>query len=413
MTTSNTCVKWAPLLMAATMFTAVCSPAFAAETLGEAVSEGDIIFNVRLRYEHVDQDGVAEDASALTLRTRLGFETAELANTKFLIEFEHVTDLGVDDYNSTTNGKGMYPVIADPDTTELNRVQLTFTGVEDTTVVLGRQRVILNNARFIGNVGFRQNEQTFDAFKVTNTSLGPVALTYIYIDKVQRIFGDDHPVGEFESDSHVAQADVPTPVGALSGYALLLDFDNAPALSRATYGARLSGKTEIAEGVDLAYVVEFANQSDYGSNTGDIDLNYIHGQAMFSNGSASGGFGVEVLEGDGAVGFATPLATLHAFQGWADVFLTTPPDGVRDLYARGGYAFDAGLFGGRRLSTAVVYHDFSSDDGDLDYGSEIDVVATLAINSRVSVQLKAAAFDGATGGPSDRTKLWFATTVNF
>ena len=38
----------------------------------------------------------------------------------------------------------------------------------------------------------------------------------------------------------------------------------------------------------------------------------------------------ESLEGNGARGFSTPLATLHAFQGWADVFLNTPADGVDD-----------------------------------------------------------------------------------
>jgi len=410
MSTSKECVKWTPLLMAATMFTAVCSPAFAAETVVEAIEEGDLIFNARLRYEHVSQDGFAEDADALTLRTRLGFETGEIWNTKFLIEFEHVTDVGVDDYNSTTNGQGMFPVIADPDTTELNRAQFTYTGIEDTSVTVGRQRVILNNARFIGNVGFRQNEQTFDAIKVTNASLGPVALTYLYIDKVHRIFGDDHPLGEFDSNSHVVQADVPTPIGNLSGYALLLDFDNAAAMSRATYGARLSGSTTISDGVDLTYVAEFATQSDYGDNTGSFDLSYLHGQAMVASGPLSGGVGFEVLEGDGSVGFATPLATLHAFQGWADVFLTTPANGVRDVYGRIGYAFDVG---GRRLSTNLVYHDFTSDNGDINYGSEFDAVASLALTDHVALQLKAARFNGANGGPADRDKVWLAITVSY
>ena len=35
--------------------------------------------------------------------------------------------------------------------------------------------------------------------------------------------------------------------------------------------------------------------------------------------------------------FQTLLATLHKFQGWADKFLTTPPNGIRDLYGSAGY----------------------------------------------------------------------------
>src|SRR5690606_27715787 len=124
---------------------------------------GDLIFDARLRYESVDQDGLPENANALTLRTRLGYETPDWHGLKLLVEGENVTAL-VEDYNSSTNGKLRYPVVPDPETTELNRLQISFTGDKGEAVV-GRQRIILVNARFVGNVGFRQNEQTFDAVK--------------------------------------------------------------------------------------------------------------------------------------------------------------------------------------------------------------------------------------------------------
>ena len=66
------------------------------------------------------------------------------------------------DYNSTTNGKTTYPAVADPETYEINRLQLTNTRIPMTTVTLGRQRIVLDDQRFVGNVGWRQNEQTFD-----------------------------------------------------------------------------------------------------------------------------------------------------------------------------------------------------------------------------------------------------------
>ena len=87
----------------------------------------------------------------------------------------------------------MYPVVADPEITELNRLQLAYTGVEDATFTVGRQRVILGDARYVGNVGFRQNEQTFDAVRATISAIENVTINYLYLDRVHRILGDDHP----------------------------------------------------------------------------------------------------------------------------------------------------------------------------------------------------------------------------
>ena len=61
-----------------------------------------------------------------------------------------------------------YPVVADPESYEINRLQLTNTSIIDTTITLGRQRIVLDDHRFVGNVGWRQNEQTFDALRVVN-----------------------------------------------------------------------------------------------------------------------------------------------------------------------------------------------------------------------------------------------------
>ena len=150
-----------------------------------------LILDARLRYETVAQDGLSKDAQAVTLRTRLGYETPAFHGFKVLVEGENVTALS-DRYNSSTNGKTAYPLVTDPETTELNRAQVSWTGTHGEAVV-GRQRLILNNARFVGNVGFRQNEQTFDAAKLVYRPSPTVSVTYAYIDKVHRIFGEDRP----------------------------------------------------------------------------------------------------------------------------------------------------------------------------------------------------------------------------
>ncbi|MBK8545616.1 MAG: hypothetical protein IPL62_20060 [Caulobacteraceae bacterium] len=117
--------------------------------------------------------------------------------------------------------------------------------------------------------------------------------------------------------------------------------------------------------------------------------------------------GGERLEGDGVRGFSTPLATLHAFQGWADVFLATPPDGVRDLYA--GVSYSTRPWPAQQpVVFNVVAHDFTDDGGSADFGSELNASVRLSLNERVSLEAKAATFEGEDPRFADRTKIWFA-----
>lgn len=377
---------------------ALAAPGFAHAAEGQ----GDWIVDARLRYEFVDQAGFADEAQALTLRTRLGYETPAWKGFKALVEGETVTALS-DRYNSTTNGEAGYPVVLDPEATEINRAQVSWAG-EKASVAVGRQRIILGNARFVGNVGFRQNEQTFDAarasFKVNPTT----TLTWIYIDRVRRILGDDSPQGEWDSDSHVIQLETKTPLGQLTGYGYLLDFETAPLQSSATWGARLTGARPLSSGLEVTWEAEYARQTDYGSNPQAFDLDYLALSAGLKKEARFVSVGLERLDGNGARAFSTPLATLHAFQGWADVFLATPARGVTDLNLRAGTAMPVGT---RKLKLAAAAHDFSEAGGGLDYGREFDVSATLPLTPTLSLEVKAARFEGDLPAFADRTRMWF------
>lgn len=389
-----------------------CASALALQIVvsAPAIADPDFTLDARLRYEMVDMDGFADPAQALTLRTRLGFDSGEMDGFRFLIEAENVLHL-VDDFNSTTNGNGAYPVVADPEETEINRAQIAYSGIEDTTLTLGRQRVILGDARYVGNVGFRQNEQTFDALRITNQSIENLTVNYLYFDRVNRIFGDDHPAGEWDLDGHALTADFQTSAGRLSGFAFLIDNQDAAAQSSATYGVRWQGEVANDGGPTLTYFVEYAHQTDYGNNPSSFELGMFRAQANIAQNGFSAGVGIDNLEGNGTRGFSTPLATLHAFQGWADVFLGTPANGVRDIYLRGGWNVPEPPFG-QTLSLAAFYHDFEAENGGGSLGSEFDLVATTRLNEHVSLQLKGAFYDGPTGGPADRNKLWFAVTFS-
>ena len=378
----------------------LCAPGAWAQTQADA---GDLIVDARLRYEHVDQDSLTE-ANAVTLRARLGYEHELFDHFKVLAEIEGVALIN-DDFADTVRIRPGQAIVLDPEALEVNRLQAQWTH-GGFAATLGRQRIILNNARFVGNVGFRQNEQTFDALRMTYRANENLNFNYIYVDRVRRILGDDSPNGEWWSDSHIGQIDLRTGLGEFSGYGLLLDFENAAAQSTQTYGLRWT-RTIAADPYRFTLGAEAATQSDYGNSPTSFDLNYYAANAGVQRGQWRFALAGEVLEGNGVRGFATPLATLHAFQGWADVFLTTPADGIRDLNGSVSWT-DETLSVGRSLTLTGRYHDFASDGGDTDFGSEFDAVANWRIDQRWAVEAKAAFFDGDDPRFADRNKIWLA-----
>ena len=154
------------------------------------------LVDLRLRYENIEQDGIPEEADARTLRARLGFETGKACNTSLLAESELLAPL-LDDYNSTTNGRTDSPIVNDPQSYEINRLQLANRSIRDTTIIAGRQRVLLDDERFISRVGWRQNEQTFDAVHVINQSIPKLTIDATYFNQVNRVLGKESALGRY------------------------------------------------------------------------------------------------------------------------------------------------------------------------------------------------------------------------
>jgi len=341
-----------------------------------AIGETKPIIDTRLRFEDVDQDPMTNQAEALTLRARLGFETGKAWETSLLAEGEFVWPLD-DSYNSTTNGNTTYPVVADPESYEFNRLQLTNTSLPQTTLVLGRQRIALDDHRFVGNVGWRQNEQTFDALRIVNKSVSNLIIDVTYLDQVNRVFGRDSPQGRYEGDSFLGNVSYQFPIGKLTGFGYWLQFDpiaGVPAAVRdssETFGLRFAGERPLRK-IKLAYAGSYAKQQQYGDNPLHFDNDYYLAELTGTYRQYSLGVGIESLEGNGVKGFTTPLATLHKFQGWADKFLTTPANGIEDRYVNIGFT----LKGVGRLDTLAgqgSYHVFEAERTALDYGSEVDL----------------------------------------
>lgn len=375
--------------------------AHAADTLRKALGESEPIVDLRYRLEIVDQDGFDHRALASTLRGRLGFKTGELGHFYALFDVDAVTDIGSDRFNSTANGRTDFPTVADPEDTEVNQVYVGYTGLRDWVFKLGRQRITLDNHRFLGNVGWRQNEQTFDAFSVKIDPVKNLSIFFSHANNVNRIFGEHNPNPVLADNSLGADflhVFFQTPVGKIVGYAYLIENETLPSTSQKNFGLRFTGRHRLAGHFKLTYAGEYTDQSDYKDGSSIIDAEYylLEGGVEFKK--VSGGIGYEVLGGDGTYGFSTPLATLHAFQGWADVFLSTPADGIVDRYVS-----VAGEIAGIKLR--AVYHDFSADEGSADYGEELDLVASRKFSKIYSVLVKYADYS-ADEFSVDTWKFW-------
>ncbi len=406
---------------------ALASPAFAAEPkFGDPVKVGDgltldPILDARLRYEHVDQP--TTDADATTLRLRAGFELKHVASKLALMaEAEGTLAIG-NNYNAfpyvvaSSQRRTAYSVIPDPENIELNRLQLQYKG-KAVAVTVGRQRINLDDQRWVGAVGWRQNEQTFDAARI-EAKLGPVSLDGTYAIDQRTIWGyDGGPRSAFGGDFVFLGAGAKLGPVNVKAFAYLLDYnadEQAGALAAAmadtqTYGLRATSSLPLATGVKLNLAASYANQSDLKSGPVDFSADYIalEGGLAFKRLGVIAGW--EQKGSDNGRAVQTPMATLHKFDGWADLFLVTPNSGLEDTYVGATYKFDQ-IKAIPGLNAAITYHEFQSDVGGVDFGHEWDASIGFRI-AKVNVLAKYAAYS-ARGFGLNTKKFWLQAEVAF
>lgn len=374
----------------------------AAESLTEAFTGGTPYADLNLRYETVDQDNALADADALTLRTRLGYKTDTFKGFSALVEFEDSREvLGVDDFSVPPAGvrAGEFSVIADPETTELDQGFIQYSG-GGFTAKIGRQVITLDNHRFVGHVGWRQDRQTFDAVSFTYDPSESIKLFAAQLSQRNRIFGEE---ANIQSDDTLLNASYTTSYGKFVAYAYLLEVDSGTDNSLDTFGVSFTGKTG-----EFTYAAEIAAQE--ANDT--IDTSYLKLEGGYGFGPVTAKLGFESLGSDNGEGaFATPLATLHAFNGWTDQFLGTPAAGLNNLYVSA-----SGKIGGGTLTG--VYHDFSSDEdlmGVDDLGDEINLVYVRPLSESYVIGAKYGSYSAGNEafGKVDTDKLWLWLNAKF
>lgn len=340
--------------------------------------------DIRLRWEHFEQDGMPEDADAVTLRVRPGV-AASWRNWTALVDLDAVVAL-TNSYNDGFNGKTRYPLVPDAENLELNRAQLRYAGKDGLAITAGRQRLNFADDRFVGNAPWRQSERTYDSVRFQYGKPLGLSTDVAYSWSVRTTDGRQGRGSRPQAiggDNVFALVNYGTKIGTLSGFAYLVDQDEAAVqgfrLSTQTYGARFTGSQPLGKGVSLGYAASWARQSNYHRNPNRYAAAYWMGEAKLTAGGLSLIAGHEVLGADKGVALTsvqTPLAPLFKFNGWAGKFGTTPPNGLRDLYGNVGYAWkkvgplDA-------INIGAIYHRFRSDRLDQRYGDEFDFIAGM------------------------------------
>jgi len=329
---------------------------------------------IRPRFEYGDNsdDTETSPAKAMTARTSLGVNAKlfEVDGLSTYIEGTSVNNFGYRKYNSTANKKTKYDKVVDPQQARLTQAYIDYK-VGETLIRAGRQVVNLDDQRFVGAVAWRQMFQTFDAVSVIDNTVENLTLLASYVYGYQGVKA--LPTTNTHSALLNAKYKI-LPELAVTGYGYFLaDIHN-------TYGVRANGEVALAKGMSVNYDASYALQKtatlNYSKPNADIDAHYYNVAVGANLSGFLMGADYEVLgkaKSTSVDGFSTPLATLHKFNGWADVFLGRTNgsgkniNGLVDMNAKVGYK--AKGFG----KVLAIFHKFDAQAGaDSDLGKEVD-----------------------------------------
>jgi hypothetical protein len=393
-----------------------------ANSFSEAITDGKFKANFRLRYENVNQDGKKETGEAFTLRSLIGYETKPFHGFSVNAEVYGVSPFD-DNYNDAKKGdpiasRKVYPVIADPEDYDFHQIYLQWANA-DNNVKLGRQGMILDNWRFVGDVRFRQNWAVFNGLSFMNKSLPNITINLAHFEQVKQVTTKIE-----DADIEIANVKYAiTPTTSVSGYGYFVDWNGKTLepTSTKTYGVRLDGSQKIDDQWKVLYTAEYAKQDDYKDGSDLIDNYYYRIGAGAGYGDWFVRVDQEKLSGnsDGKA-FQTPLGTNHLFQGWADVFLSTPNEGIEDTMI---------IAGGKLMGATIKaeYHWINSDrnfakigggTGDK-YGTELDLGAYYKFTKQISGSVEYANFSeddeykNTASRKRDIEKIWVTAIYSF
>jgi hypothetical protein len=402
------------ILMSAVTLTAIMGSANIASADDGISILDDVKVNgqIRPRYEYADKDNGVDAGQALTSRVKLNVSSNlfGLDDLKANIGLIGVYDFGWTSDNGLYTGTTNNDKILDPSEAMISNLEATY-AINKTTLHAGRGQVNLDNQRFIGTVGWRQLERSYDTLYVADNSVKDLNLLAAWVYGYEGVGG----TATTDSNSIILHGSYSF-ADALK--ITLYDYMIANRIYGSdTYGVAATGKFDA--GAKFNYRAEFAMQGDatmqIGNYEGKADASYMN----FDFGANISGFLVganyELFSGKSSAdetGFKSPLGTNHKFNGWADVFMGGNGDaGLQDMNLRLGYKTKG--FG----KLLAVYHKFDADVGaNDDLGSEFDALYANKIPGVKGLNglLKAAFYaQGDSTNPVDKTVVWAQLDYKF
>jgi hypothetical protein len=373
---------------------------------------GDAWLQVRPRWNHIEESDKPETTYGGTARLVAGWRSAPWMGLRATLEGIHANHWGDKQFNDDPANIPVspYPLLPDPRHTGVNRAYLEYAGVEGLVARAGRQRVSLDNGRWVSDNDFRQVPQLFDGVTVEYHGLAGARITTGYYSRIRSTSGNTD-----EARLTVLNAAWnPAPGHALGAFAYFHDqpgtapFTGFQDESYRVYGARAEGVAARWGAVELPYVVEIARQRPHAGGDARIDARYWRAGAGLSTERWTVRADYEVRgSNDGLYGLQIPLTDFYAFNGWTLKWFTNAREGLHDGWITGRWA--AGP-----LTFHVEAHRFESDFGDLDFGRELDAGLTWEILPNAVLRLQHARYDsGSDRAYADIRKTWLTFTYNW
>lgn len=377
-----------------------------AQSFDSLYKDGSVDVSFRYRVESNDVDNNVDAGLANTLKSRATIKTGSVYGLSAVVEGDNTYQVNDDFFDGGDNGTANTEnnLVLDQETTQLNQAYLQYS-LDGTTIKAGNQRILLDNQRHVGGVGFRQDEATFDAVSVKSK----IADTTIFA----AVANNRNNIKNENTEEAITLVNVKHAVSkdlaATAFYYGIEDVNKADSgVDLDTFGLRATGSVS-----GFGFEAEVATQNKTTDTGGDFDSMYLHLAGSKKIGSVKATLGYETFgSDDGQAAFGTPLGTNHKFYGWTDTFLAgAGNDGIQDMYAS-AVTKVAGV------KLVAQYHNYSSVEGSDPLGNEFGFVAakkfgTYGASLKVSQYLASDFAEKSALEKNDTTKVWLTGTAKF
>lgn len=400
------------LVLSCSLITNVYAKDLLPNEFNSAFRNGKPTVDFRLRYENALQDPL-QDAKATTLRSTVGFETAELCHTILYVELVDVASFFGQRYNPGVPelAKPTYSTINDPRGAGLTVAQITYNGLDRTLIKLGRQYIQLDNERFVGKNDFRQYPQSFDAGAISSTLIDNLNLYYAFVGEQNTNFSNGRtPNSRHNLTTNLFHVDWSGyQYGNIIAYVYLNKDRTITTNSNSSIGFRIAANAEKFSEFD--YTLEFARQHSKFGNPNSYSAYYILAELGKTIDFFTGLIGAETRSGSSTGQnqmFITPLGSNDNFNGLAQVFTTPPSRGLQDNYATLSATHS-------NVTLNLTYHYFllNKGPGPKNAGQELDISASLKLNDQMLLSMAYAKYNPKNNVAPKTRRIWVMLAANF